>query len=151
MQPHAIRATIAVLVSLICSAVGLLVATTARASTTVVLGSSAFAKPYGEGWGSSQPARIYNGGDPSGRVTEIHWTSWGGSTAIGYGLNSIFKPKGGYYSTPVIVELRAQRLGRCGSHPAYTQLAIRGPAKPEAPLGAWHLWSEAKSLCQFGF
>ena len=70
---------------------------------------------------------------------------------MGYGLNSIFKPRGGYYSRPVIVELRAQGLGHCGSRPAYTQLAIRGPSKPEGQLGSWHLWSEAKSLCRFGF
>lgn len=115
-----------------------------------MLGSSAFAKPYGEGWGTARPAKLYNGGDPSGLVKEIPWTR-GGRTAIGYGLGWIFKPGGGYYSRPVLVELRAQALGHCGSQPAYTQLAIRTPSKPEAPLGSWHLWSEAKSLCHSGF
>lgn len=56
MQRHAKRATIAVPLGAICSTVGLLVAPTGSASATVVLGSSAFAKPYGEGWGSSQRA-----------------------------------------------------------------------------------------------
>lgn len=65
-------------------------------------------------------------------------------------LGNIFKPHGGYYH-PVVVDLRAQNLGHCGSQAAYTQLAIRMPSKPEAPLGPWHLWSEAKSLCRFGF
>ena len=130
----------------------LLVATsTAGGAGNVVLGSSAFAKPYGEGWGTARPAKLYNGGDPSGLVKEIQWTSWGGRTAIGYGLGWIFKPGGGYYSRPVLVELRAQALGHCGSQPGYTQLAIRTPSKPEAPLGSWHLWSEAKSLCHSGF
>lgn len=123
---------------------------TTLAQTTPVLGSAAFAKPDGEGWGSARPRRVYNGGDPSGLVTEIQWTSWGSDTAIGYGLGNIFKPHGGYYH-PVVVELRAQNLGHCGSQGAYTQLAIRVPSKPEAPLGTWHLWSEAKSLCRFGF
>jgi hypothetical protein len=123
----------------------------AGAGSSIALGSNAFAKPDGEGWGAARPARIYNGGDPSGRVTEIQWTSWGGGVAIGYGLGSIFKPGGGYYGRPVLVELRAQRLGRCGSQRAYTQLAIRSPPKPEASVGSWHLWSDAKSLCNFGF
>jgi hypothetical protein len=116
-----------------------------------VLGSASFATPYGEGWGKARPAKIWNGGDLNGMVKEIQWTSWGGRTAIGYGLEWTFKPTGGYYERPVLVELRAQRLGHCGSHRAYTQLAIRTPEKPEGPLGSWHLWSEAKSLCGFGF
>lgn len=145
------RATIGVLLAVISTTGGVLASSAAGGSGSVVLGSAEFAKPDGEGWGSAQPARVYNGGDPSGLVTEIHWTSWGSSTAIGYGLNSIFKPGGGYYSRPVIVELRAQELGHCGSRPAYTQLAIRGPSKPEGQFGSWHLWSEAKSLCRFGF
>jgi hypothetical protein len=123
----------------------------AGSGSSITLGSSAFAKPDGEGWGAARPARIYNGGDPSGLVTEIQWTNLGGTVAIGYGLGSIFKPKGGYYSRPVLVELRAQTLGHCGSQRAYTQLAIRSPSKPEAGLGSWHLWSEAKTLCRFGF
>lgn len=123
----------------------------AAIASGVVLGSPAFAKPYGEGWGTARPAKLYNGGDPSGLVKEIQWTSWGGRTAIGYGLGWIFKPNGGYYERPVLVELRAQSLGHCGSQSAYTQLAIRVPPKPEGPLGPWHLWSEAKSLCHFGF
>jgi hypothetical protein len=48
------------------------------------------------GWGTAKPARIFNGGDPSGLVTHIRWASWGGSTANGHGLNWIFKPGGGY-------------------------------------------------------
>lgn len=116
-----------------------------------VLGSPAFATPYGEGWGSAKPRRLYNGGDPSGLVREIRWTSWGGAAAYGYGINSIFKPKGGYYPQPVIVEVRAQNLGKCGSQSAYTRLYVRTPVKPEGPLGPWNEWSEAKTLCKFGF
>jgi hypothetical protein len=153
MRQSASRSILAVLLGLILLNGVILASDAAGGPTSVVLGSAMFAKPYGEGWGTARPPRLFNGGDPSGLVTEIRWTSWSGNTAIGYGLNSIFKPAGGYYSQPVIVELRAQKLGRCGSHGprAYTQLAIRGPARPEGPLGPWHLWSEAKSLCQFGF
>jgi hypothetical protein len=31
-----------------------------------------------------EPSTIFNGGDPSGSVTKIHWTGWGNPTAIGY-------------------------------------------------------------------
>jgi hypothetical protein len=50
-------------------------------------------------------------------------------------------------------ELRAQKLGKCSSHGprAYTQLYIRGPERPNGPIGPWRLWSEAKSLCSSGF
>lgn len=122
--------------------------------TVVVLGSAEFATPDGEGWGTSKPTKIFNGGDPSGLVSHIHWDSWGGATAIGYGRNAVFKPGGGYYRQLATIELRAQHLGKCrsGGPRAYTQLAYRVPARPGGPLGQrWHLWSEAKSICRRGF
>lgn len=147
MRSTARRLTLALLLAL--AALPLAAGTTAAAGT-VVLGSSAFAKPHGEGWGTARPVRIFNGGDPSGLVKEIQWSGWGAKTAIGYGLGYIFKPQGGYYERPVLVELRAQARGHCGSRQAYTQLAIRVPAKPEGALGAWQLWAGAKSLCTSG-
>lgn len=123
---------------------------TAGAGSKVVLGSTAFQPLGGQGWGTSRPARIFNGGDQSGLVREIQWTSWGGKTAIGYGLNAIFKPQGGYYSEPVLIELRASGLGKCSSSGplAYTHLSTRVPARPEAPLGPWSSWSGANSICK---
>ncbi len=108
----------------------------AAGSSGVVLGARAFA-PNGEGWGTVRPSKIFNGGDPSGLVTHIHWTSWGGSSAIGYGLNSIFKPQGGYYHQLAKIELRAHVLGRCSaSGPrAYTQLQFRVPSYPGGRWG----------------
>ena len=153
MSHSATRSTLAGLLGLVLLSGVLLAPGAAGGSTSVVLGSATVAQPDGEGWGTSRPRRLFNGGDPSGLVTEIWWTSWGGSTAIGYGLNSIFKPAGGYYTQPVIKELRAQKLGKCSSHgpQAYTQLYIRGPERPNGPVGPWRLWSEAKSLCSPGF
>jgi hypothetical protein len=99
------------------------------------------------------PAKIFNGGDPSGLVKEIRWVGWGGKTATGFGLNFIFKPQGGYYSQPVIIELRASGLGRCGAggSRAYSHLSVRVPERPEGPLGKWSSWSGAKTLCKAGF
>src|SRR5271156_2088508 len=65
----------------------------ARTAGAAVLGSQSF-EPNGVGWGKVHPSRIFNGGDPSGLVTHLHWTRWGDSVATGRGLSSIFKPHG---------------------------------------------------------
>jgi hypothetical protein len=83
------------------------------ATPTVVLGAPAFAGPQGIGWGTARPSEIFNGGDPSGLVTHIHWSSWGAATARGTGKNAIFKPQGGYYERLVTIQLRAADKGRC--------------------------------------
>src|SRR6202022_2254142 len=86
-------------------------AQTAVAAPAVVLGSKGFGGPNAEGRGTMQPARIYNGGDRSGLVTDIHWNNWGQSEAIGTGQHAIFKPGGGYYEQPVTTHLRAYDIG----------------------------------------
>ncbi len=115
----------------------------------VVLGSRAFA-PHGRGWGTTRPAEIFNGGDPNGLVTDIHWSSWGGPAATGWGKNAIFKPQGGYYRQMVPIQLRATRLGRCsksGSR-AYRKLYAREPSRPGGAFGKWFLWSGSKTICR---
>jgi hypothetical protein len=112
------------------------------------LGAKAFAGNFGAGFGRAEPEVIFNGGDPSGEVSKIKWSRWGEPSAIGYGLNPIFKPGGGYYRAPARVELRATKLGECGTTPAYTRLEIRVPRKPGGKLGRWRLWSGAKTICE---
>jgi hypothetical protein len=112
----------------------------------IVLGTMAFA-PTGFGWGKEEPEKIFNGGDPSGLVTDIRWRSWGGPEAIGFGQTAIFKPEGGYYPGRVRIELRAQALGHCGLQRAYTKLSVRVPPHPDAPFGPWGSWSGAATLC----
>jgi hypothetical protein len=123
-------------------------AATAAAAADPVLGSESFAAPYGDGFGTPEPTEIFNGGDPSGSVTHITWTGWGNPTAIGHGLNPIFKPHGGYYRKPARIELRATKLGHCGKQLAYTRLEVRIPKKPGGKLGKWFSWSGAKTLCR---
>jgi hypothetical protein len=123
-------------------------AATAAAAADPVLGSKSFAAPYGTGFGTPEPTEIFNGGDPSGSVTHITWTGWGNPTAIGHGLNPIFKPHGGYYRKPARIELRATKLGHCGKQLAYTRLEVRIPKKPGGKLGKWFSWSGAKTLCR---
>ncbi|HKN54590.1 MAG TPA: hypothetical protein VJX66_18970 [Amycolatopsis sp.] len=44
--------------------------------------------PGQQGYGTARPATIFNGGDPTGLVTGVHWQSWGGPVAIGTGMSS---------------------------------------------------------------
>jgi hypothetical protein len=113
-----------------------------------VLGSKQFSEPYGAGFGHPEPEVIFNGGDPSGEVSQIKWRSWGGQVAIGYGRNPIFRPQGGYYRKLGRVELRANKLGKCAGKRAYTRLEIRAPKQPGGKLGKWVLWSGAKTICE---
>jgi hypothetical protein len=117
----------------------------------VVLGSKSFVSG-GEGWGTPHPSRIYNGGDPSGLVSDIHWTDWGQSVAPGTGMHSIFKPGGGYYPQPVMAHLRASDIGTCspGGPRAYLKLTVQDPTRPGGPLGPPYAWSEARTLCSYG-
>ena len=121
----------------------------AQLAATVVLGASAFA-PNGDGFGTAHPRQIFNGGDPNGTVSSIHWTGWGRAMAHGRGLNPIFRPGGGYFAHRARVRLRAERLGSCGAGPAYTRLSIRFPQWPGGPLGPWWRWAAAKTICTAG-
>jgi len=115
----------------------------------VLLGSRALFAPIGAGWGSQHPSKISGGGDPSGLVTKLRWRGWGGSRALGHGLNAIFKPGGGYYRRRVTIELRAYDLGRCTKHGslAYRKLAAREPSHPGGRDGKWFAWAGRKTIC----
>ncbi len=118
------------------------------------LGSKVFAGQIGIGWGTYKPSEIFNGGDPTGRVQDIHWGSWGGPSAIGYGTGWYVGPHSDVADgKPGRAELRAFDLGHCtsGGPLAYKRLDVRGPAPPGGKLGSWYSWSGAKALCQFGF
>jgi hypothetical protein len=113
-----------------------------------VLGSSDYA-PNGEGWGTQHPVSIFNGGDPSGLVTNINWRRWGSGTAYGRGRNAIFKPGGGYFPQLVWIRLRADHIGRCtrGGPRAYRRLSVRLPSRPGGPLGPWIPWVVDGRIC----
>jgi hypothetical protein len=59
------------------------------AAPVPVLGQS---RAITQGYGSVRPSTINNGGDPTGIVTGVSWTSWGGAQATGTGM--------GYYDPP---------------------------------------------------
>jgi len=52
-----------------------------------VLGRPAGLFVHGTGWGKVKPVEVFNGGDPTGHVTHISWSSWGGSSATGTGIS----------------------------------------------------------------
>jgi hypothetical protein len=104
--------------------------------------------PGSSGWGHAHPSHLFNGGDPSGEILKIHWTSWGGKTARGHGKNPIFRPKGGYYAHPVTIQLRATTLTTCRGVPTYKHLYVREPSHPHGKLGKWRIWtSYHRNLC----
>jgi len=59
-----------------------------------------------QGWGSIRPRTIFNGGDPTGLVKDISWSSWGGATAVGNGMGYQVPVAGpvsaGHFATAVI-------------------------------------------------
>jgi len=56
------------------------------------LGQPAGVFAHGAGFGLVRPARIFNGGDPTGLVTGITWGSWGGASATGTGTSEYEAP-----------------------------------------------------------
>ncbi len=117
-------------------------------ASSYVLGSFDFA-PMGKGFGTSKPRTIYNGGVPSGLVTQIRWQRWGSAHATGFGKNAIYRPEGGYYARKATIELRASRRGRCpgSDQPAYLRLRARVPSRPGGKLGRWFNWAGARTIC----
>jgi hypothetical protein len=119
----------------------------AAAGAKLVLGSKQY-RIGGKGWGTMEPKKLSNGGVPSGIIDHIHWKSWGGSTAIGWGRGWIYEPQGGYYDRSVRVRLRALDIGNCAGHRAYRHLSVRKPSRPGGKLGPWHSWTyRGENLC----
>ena len=56
------------------------------------LGQPAGDFAHGTGFGQVKPARIFNGGDPTGLVTHVVWTSWGGAQAVATGVSDYVGP-----------------------------------------------------------
>jgi len=56
------------------------------------LGQPAGVFAHGQGFGQIKPAEIFNGGDPTGLVTHVVWTSWGGAQAVATGISDYVGP-----------------------------------------------------------
>jgi hypothetical protein len=70
---------------------------------------------HGTGFGQARPAKVFNGGDPTGLVSGVTWASWGGATATGTGTSEYVgsgqSVASGREEPATIV---AFDLGRCG-------------------------------------
>lgn len=80
--------------------------------------------PYQKGYGDVRPARIFNGGDPTGLVWHVRWTGWGERRAVGHGVAYFVWPglgvADGSTATPAVVV--AYDLGTCRGKRAYRKL-----------------------------
>jgi hypothetical protein len=73
-----------------------------------------------EGFGEVRPATVFNGGDPTGLVTKISWSSWGSSTATGTGLSDYVGPNQAVAAgTQEKVTIVAFNLGTCSGKLMY--------------------------------
>jgi pyruvate/2-oxoglutarate dehydrogenase complex dihydrolipoamide acyltransferase (E2) component len=85
-----------------------------------VLGRLAGVFAHGSGFGSVRPARVFNGGDPTGLVSGITWASWGAASATGAGTSEWVGPGQSVASgraEPVTIV--AFDLGPCDGVPMY--------------------------------
>jgi hypothetical protein len=62
------------------------------AAAPPTLGQLAGDFAHGEGFGQVKPSKIFNGGDPTGLVTHVVWTSWGGTRAVATGISEYVGP-----------------------------------------------------------
>lgn len=85
-----------------------------------------------KGFGQVRPSEVYAGGDPTGMVTGVRWTSWGGPTATGTGTG-YWTPPSGFVSDSVDAPARvvASNLGTCHGRPAYLSVTWYFPTKGE--------------------
>lgn len=105
---------------------------TAVAGAAPTLGRSLSASQ--EGYGQVKPSTIFNGGDPTGLVTGVTWSRWGGRRAIGNGTGDWVWPgesvANGSIHTPAVVV--AFDLGTCAGRPAYRKITWYFPSRGES-------------------
>lgn len=84
------------------------------------LGRPAGVFAHGQGFGQVRPAKIFNGGDPTGLVTHVVWRSWGGARAVATGISDYVGPNqtvaGGREEAATVV---AFKLGMCNGRLMY--------------------------------
>ncbi|MGA9874595.1 MAG: hypothetical protein WBQ21_02180 [Solirubrobacteraceae bacterium] len=108
--------------------------TGARAATGATPQLGRASTPVQIGFGRVRPKTISLGGDPTGLVQHIHWTSWGGARAIGYGDAEYEWPgtavaNNGFTSGARVV---AFHLGSCRGHRSYNALEWYFPKYEQA-------------------
>jgi hypothetical protein len=106
---------------------------TPKPAAVTTLGILDSTLPYQKGYGTARPSEISVGGDSSGNVTNITWTSWGGAQATGtgtagygggrYGACTAFKAAHPGVDCEQRVPIVAYNLkSNCGGHPGYNSV-----------------------------
>jgi hypothetical protein len=122
-----------------------LATTPAASASTPTLGLTG-AYFSGAGFGQVEPSAIYLGGDPTGALGSIHWSSWGGAEATGTGIGSYDAPNEPVYaSTHEPATVIAFDLGTCADHPAYQAVDWYFPGE-----GGTFVASQGEDACAQG-
>jgi hypothetical protein len=98
--------------------------------------------PNQEGYGTVRPAKVFNGGDPTGMIWGITWSSWGGEQATGTGT-AHWEPPGASVADSVNepATIVAYNLGTCNSQLMYQAAKWYFPGKGQAfnPAGHYNI------------
>ena len=87
----------------------------------------------GQGFGQVKPAKIFNGGDPTGLVTHVVWSSWGGTQATATGTAEYVGPnQSNYQGTEESATVVAFDLGSCGGKYMYQAVEWYFPQHKQA-------------------
>ena len=98
--------------------------------------------PSVKGYGTVRPARVNNGGDPTGDIWDITWSSWGGEQARGTGT-SYWEAPGASVAASVKepATIVAYNLGTCDGQLMYQAAKWYFPGKGETfnPAGHYNI------------
>ena len=87
----------------------------------------------GQGFGQVKPAKIFNGGDPTGLVTHVVWSSWGGAKATATGTAEYVGPNQSVASgTEETATVVAFDLGTCDGKYMYQAIEWYFPQHKQA-------------------
>ena len=87
----------------------------------------------GQGLGQVKPGKIFNGGDPSGLVTNVVWSSWGGAQATATGTAEYVGPNQSVaQGTEESATVVAFHLGSCGGKYMYQAVEWYFPQHKQA-------------------
>jgi hypothetical protein len=88
--------------------------------------------PYQDGYGTARPSRVPNGGDPTGIIASITWSSWGGAQATGTGVGFWHAPNATVADgTNAPATIVAWDLGPCNGKQVYRAVNWYFPSKGE--------------------
>jgi hypothetical protein len=95
-----------------------------------------------QGYGTVRPAKVFNGGDPTGMIWDITWGSWGGEQATGTGTANWEAPGATVAdSVPAPATIVAYNLGTCNGQLMYQAAKWYFPGKGESfnPAGHYNI------------